>query len=382
MYGKTYSRRTIEAFRQPRVLGKRVEPECAYLMMGHGGELHANVRPVVRVPSTPTEPNIEVDNTVVPPGCTLIVLVHSGELLADNRPFLRFFNGSLTEEELVHPEENLASLRRVLRGPVAIYKEGDTYPDFEYQMISAWAKTPNVQLMASGLAKSPFTLDPLLPSDFDLNTFPQDTPVGELEDTLLRIFSADTYSHPLELEQYILQNPTMPLREFIRKLMRGYAVTQSDLFRKVLQGTMAPGVFYNVICRGLMNERKNYYQHPSPNLNRYVRSGPGSRLRKEHGSSKGAILPLRKNTMPDRIFRRLSEAVGQRAPYMSRALEKSPSNVDAEIAKRYAMLEEAGISPRGKNLEQQEINELLLRQQAGTRKRRKSKLRRKSRRSL
>ena len=366
MYGKTYSRQTIEGFRQPRVVGKKVEPECAYLMMGHGGELHANVRPVVRLPSTPTEPNIEIDNTVVPPGCTLVVLVHSGEMLADNRPFLRFFNGSLTEDQLIHPEDNSDALRRVLRGPVAIYKEGDTYPDFEYQMISAWAKTPNVQLMASGLAKSPFTLDPLLPSDFDLNTFREDTPVEELKDTLLRLFSADTYAHPLELEQYILQNPTMPLRQFIRKLIWAYAVTQSAFFRKVVQGTMAPGVFYNVICRGLMNERKNYYQHPAPNLNRYVRSGPESRLRTEHGSSRGAILPLRKQTIPHRILSRLSEAVGQRAPYMRRALE---------INQQYPELhEEEGQWIRG--------NTGWVSQKAGTRKRRKSKLRRRSRRSL
>ena len=103
--------------------------QTAYLIMGHGSEI----------------PKSKIRN-IVPPGCTLVVEVHSGEVSYSNdNKFINYHNKSIYLDPINNYKEVVKAISNTQR-TLAIYKEGDEYPDFSYTLLSYWTSESSSRL--------------------------------------------------------------------------------------------------------------------------------------------------------------------------------------------------------------------------------------------
>lgn len=221
-------------------------PKTAFVIMGHGEELS--------------------DMKVVPPGCILVVEVHSGELnyLTDTF-FTNIFNDP-NNENWLDPVKNYKYITDFVKKnsplnkkpSLAIYREGDIYPDFKYHLLSYWdsiGKNNTFNLKDSGIAKYPFTKGKSTKmiveytekdkgefiSLYDKSMYPPNDILNqEIEEfkkaEFLDFVEADTFLNIMEG----VRDPTDITR-----------IKQSEIFDKVekREDGFEPGVFYNFVCR-------------------------------------------------------------------------------------------------------------------------------------
>ena len=224
-------------------------PKTAFVMMGHGGELS--------------------DMKVVPPGCILVVEAHSGELTRVGKLFPAIFNDP-NNANFLDPVKNYKYINDFLikqmpsknKTSLAIYREGDIYPDFNYHLLSYWdSKDDNIGqknsflLMDSGIAKYPFIKGKTMiitvkyeqedkgetMSLYDKSMYPpKDIFNQEIEDF-----------KTLELLDDVKPNTFLNIMEGLRDSTDITKIKQSEIFNKVekREDGFEPGVFYNFICR-------------------------------------------------------------------------------------------------------------------------------------
>jgi len=267
-----------------RILAKNTDrqagenhPTTAYLIMGHGRE--------------------EKTSYIVPKGCMLVVDVHSGELNYGVK-FTRFFDNTIDKEKFLNPIDNYAELTQKIsnKKSLAIYREGDEYPDFTYHLISYWDMgdpdrtviVPNTyKLLDSGIAQYPFSdtaergrirqisydAGPsLLIEKFDLSILPT---MKELSD--------EVTGHLTSVKQII--DAEIPL----------LYIKQSELFKRVKEKKLEAGVFYNLICRAT-----------SPDILEIPEGNLTERIKSSHRMSRINRSNLKPNAPPHNTFGRLN----------------------------------------------------------------------------
>jgi len=204
-------------------------PKTAYVMMGHGGETD--------------------ELCTVPPGCMLVVEVHSGEV--NYGPYYNEFykkpndiflnpidNYKKVVQRISHKKEGSNGSKTL-----AIYREGDTYYDFNYQLLSFWLRRDGtIQLGDSGIIEYPFIF---IPPEY----FPQPPEMSP------EIYSMDASINVL-LDKYRMSvfptkntmvekfGDTKSIGSRLNDIINFVTIKQSTLFEK-----LPPGVFYNLLCR-------------------------------------------------------------------------------------------------------------------------------------
>ena len=315
--------------------------QTAYVIMGHGSEI----------------PKTKIKN-IVPPGCTLVVEVHSGELnyLSDFDNIINYPNKSIFLDPINNYKEVVKAITNTQK-TLAIYKEGDEYPDFQYGLLSSWTSkssshvNPNqIRLRDSGIMEYPFkSIKPnhIVPKNelYDINSPNLDIfadqfrnsiyPSKEVVKNFINNNKFNTLNDIMKSMQYISETNTVKLRTICNKykwnknqiissseylkiinpevynplnIKSIIEVKQSELFKK-----LPPGVFYNLVCRATSNNIretakvfiKNDYWY---SVNREI-------------IKNNVRLPIktRKNTnqyfIPE-IMGQISEAELQRKPYI------------------------------------------------------------------
>jgi hypothetical protein len=219
-------------------------PKTAYLMLGHGEEL----------PET----------HIVPPGCMLVVDVHSGELTYTD--FNEDFLVQLEHNEMVlNPIDNYNNVSKLMssKKSLAIYREGDEYPDFSYTLISSWGHINNEKLVPEGFFlllesgilqypfeyKYPYPIQKIVKTTdsqqkfldmYRMSVYPKRDSINTaILSTFKKLPRIPTLAHILHSAHTKIDSP-------LYKLLR---IKQSELFEMVSRGELEPGIFYNLICR-------------------------------------------------------------------------------------------------------------------------------------
>ena len=158
----------------------------------------------------------------------------------------------------------MINLSREYYTPLAIYREGDEYPDFSYNLLLQWNDEDNSYLFNdSGIAKYPFTKGQS-PSGEQIpiiNTVNKTFPGTNL---FLNLYNKSEYPIRDELETIINTIQTeKTIRNIIRfpEIEKKLSITQSELFEK-----LGPGVYYNLVCRAT----KDSFLIKDPDMNRYI----------------------------------------------------------------------------------------------------------------
>jgi hypothetical protein len=287
-------------------LRKRVNPEkltganhppTAFVMMGHGKERTTNKR-------------------VVPEGCILVVQIHSGEL---NYFIPNFYSNIFNDPEKDRYLDPIANYKYITdkinigRGisentPLAIYIEGDEYPEFVYTLISYLdtdlednSKNPrdSFKIKDSGIAQYPF-----IEGEAYNEIIRKDV---EGKEIFLNLYNKSTYPPRAEIEQIIDEIPgTKNLNDIIYSsgIEKKLTIRQSELFK-----ILGKGVYYNLVCR-----------FTSPKLLVNDIFTKRKIINNNQRSLVNSSLHLRKNR-PE-ILQAIGEAEGQRQGFIGR-LNKS-----------------------------------------------------------
>jgi len=229
---KLYNLRTHRQLDPRRLTGENA-PSMAYVIMGHGEEL----------------PEMKI----VPKGCILVVKVHSGELSYNTHElFTKIFNGN--GSDYLDPVSNYSKILNNLDiGNFAIYREGDTYPDFNYHLLSMWENHRQgrvYDLSDSGIEKYPFTKRIVKLNSY-YNDLPYEIPV---KDIIKNLYTTSIYPNIESIDGMlnIIDTDASKLSDYINNpLFEVYkTIKQSELFNKAeRRDGFEPGVFYNFICR-------------------------------------------------------------------------------------------------------------------------------------
>jgi hypothetical protein len=150
------------------------------------------------------------------------------------------------------PFTNYIKISRII-GNFAIYREGDTYPDFNYHLLTMWENYREIlfyDLSDSGIEKYPFTkrivkrisyYNDLL---YELSS----------KDIIKSLYTTSIYPTVEDIDGMlnIIDTGDSKLSDYIKNpLFEVYkTIKQSELFNKVeRKDGFKPGVFYNFICR-------------------------------------------------------------------------------------------------------------------------------------
>jgi hypothetical protein len=242
----------------------------AYTVMGHGNEEPTQIYKV-------------------PKGCTLIVAAHSSEPTI----LRRVLNNTI---KLLYPENRSIILDPLkfkkdifeLFGSVAIYTEGEEYPNYTYQLLNYFQgneeKGINNMLIKSGfidvtLADKKFIFE----INEDLNnikkhftknytTVDYNTPLfingkfNPVAEQMIRSFNIpQLFNNSIIMRQNDISKILEKLINYIRPKRIKYKqntvkdfiilltfktfITQKKLFDMVENGKLRPGIFYNFVCR-------------------------------------------------------------------------------------------------------------------------------------
>jgi len=213
--------------------------KSAYLLIGHGRE------------------NEQINDTV-PKGCTLIVSVGPSELAYTKfRRFIRDPNHVKYLEPVEHIDEIINRY-----GSVAVFQEGDDYPNFDYQLLGIHDLSGgNYLMMSSGMIMYPFydgwqtfKVDEVIKSDdkaltvipqyFEHSSYPTQAHVIDEIKRMARIQG--------------IAPEILPVKLFIdlAKKCDVFKVTQKELFDMVRRDELKPGAFYNFACRTMKPVKK------------------------------------------------------------------------------------------------------------------------------
>ena len=263
-YKQSYNREQAELHNNPaKQVDRSNESETAYVILGHGIHMLDNY-------------------IVVPPGCIYVVGIAIGE--TSYSPWLNRFDD---DPIFLNPEKNYDALVKKIskNKSLAIYKAGDRCPNSVYILdsIFPFRKEGQQKLIATdaGIQEYPFkgrNLDSVNDSSFleyiktnPLN--PSAAPIFSITDSYSNLILTyrdsilptmndllafkDNYKTIKDLLD-ARRNRESPYRKLIRQ-------TQGDLFKKVVDKELKPGVFYNLICREA-NGRNNYLEshHNAP----------------------------------------------------------------------------------------------------------------------
>ena len=251
--------------------------QTAYLIMGHGSEI----------------PKTKIRN-IVPPGCTLVVEVHSGEVnyISDFNNIINYTNKSIFLDPINNYKELVGAISNT-QGSLAIYKEGDEYPDFQYNLLSYWNSkalkivNPNqLMLSDSGIMEYPFeSIQPnhIIPNKniYDINSpsfdiFPDKFrnsiyPSKEVVKKFINDYNLSTFGDIIYTFNNISKTNQAKVHTLLDKYQMNKAkVMNSNEFDKIVNPEVYPpfniksilnvkqsqlfkklphGVFYNLICR-------------------------------------------------------------------------------------------------------------------------------------
>jgi hypothetical protein len=271
-------------------------PTTAFVMMGHGAEL-----PIIKI---------------VPKDCIIVVQVHSGEVNSLPEGFFTNFLNNREKDKFLDPITNYKyivdtiNLRRVYYTPAAIYREGDEYPDFSYDLLLKWDNNDNTYTFnESGVAKYPFTKGQSS-SGIQLpivTTVEKKVPGKEI---FLKLYDKSEYPTRAELEPIV---DTISIEKTIRNIIKfpeikkKLSIKQSELFEK-----LGPGVYYNLVCRATSDS----FVIKHPDENRYIINNNQRSL----VNSSGHIL---KNKFE--ILQGIIEAEAHRKRFIGQLNKSSPS---------------------------------------------------------
>ena len=206
--------------------------ETAYVMIAHGYE---------EAPHT----------DVVPDGCTLVI--KAGPCEPTYTDFARFIKDS-RHEKYLDPEKYIDQITQRY-GPVAIFKEGDVYPNLVYKLIGYHREKGDIRyMMSSGIIEYPFY--------YGSKTFRNIQLVGGKVDALkvlTQYFQHSIYPIQDDVEGYIKEyanksnDKKITVDEFVKVSDKDkkFTITQRELFDLVQDGMLQPGVFYSFSCRDI-----------------------------------------------------------------------------------------------------------------------------------
>ncbi len=217
------------------------KPEkSAYLLIGHGRELPPH-------------------EDTVPKGCTLVVKAGPCEVTYTRfKPFIKDPKYEKYLDPVKHIDQIIARY-----GPVAIFQEGDVYPNFEYSLIAFHKGPGDVRsMMTSGTIQYPFYYDwetfrefeeisgqdkaiEVLPKYFEHSIYPsKDSVIGEIE-------------RMAKIQGMLTRQITVDFfMSMAKKYSTVFKVSQKELFDMVREGRLAPGAFYHFICRSMKPVKK------------------------------------------------------------------------------------------------------------------------------
>ncbi len=223
--------------------GSSAAPKSAYLMIGHGTESS---------PHTDT----------VPAGCTLVVKASVCEPTYTN--FIDFIQDK-NQEKFLDPVANADQIIERY-GPVAIYHEGDVYPNIKYKLIAHHdmdsMDPSSIMIMSSGVIQYPFNkrsekitnykaLKKNLSALAYIHLFYENSVYPtrrEIQDKILDIEKTEKMSPgSLSVGGFIQ----------VANKYKSCVISQKQLFDFVRDGKFAPGAFYNFSCRSLSSNLKS-----------------------------------------------------------------------------------------------------------------------------
>jgi len=218
-------------------------PKTAYVIMGHGGEI--------------------LDDKNMPEGCVLVTQVHSGEInyVGGSNIYTCMFNyPAAAKSRFLDPitnYEDISDTINIGRGtlhfdytPLAVYRTGNSYPEFTYTLLSYWDSDrpddakfvgqPNsYKICDSGLAQYPFIEGPKVCVVFEKNSIDYEP--------LIEAFRRSVYPTSAEIRAFIeaMPNPKT-MGTIIPSLLTSplIKISQTQLFTKY-----GAGVYYNLVCR-------------------------------------------------------------------------------------------------------------------------------------
>jgi len=316
-------------------LKSRIQPvlepkiyDTAYIMLGHGYEV------------------IDTGLKVVPPGCMLVVEAQSGEgnylplkfeeeilMLGDKiLDPISNYNEILTKTPYYTKrttwEPNVVEGISFKKKSLAIYREGDEYPDYIYSLISKWnvdasdkitknIHPPKYILRNSGIIEYPFKGKPVeyIDTTVDSNI--------EGKDIYLNLYNGSVYPNMDEIGAIISSMPSTTIGDILNNdgIKGKIKVKQSEIFEKIKEGIFKPGVYYNFVCRTTsnantitklnrtkLNRTKLNNTKPNSNSNTVIQ-----RLNYERYNNLGVA------KMPLEFKRAIAEAEVHRKPYILHA---------------------------------------------------------------
>lgn len=282
-------------------------PPTAFVVMGHGNEETANKK-------------------IVPKGCILVVQVHSGEvnyLKQDsetaifNDPEKHRYLDPIANYKYITDKINLArTSNKKYYTPLAVYIEGDEYPDFVYSLISYWDNdlADNSSMPAgtfllrySGIAQYPFP-----EGDPYAEVIGKDT---EGKEKFLNLYKKSIYPPRGEIAQIIDEMPgNKTLNDIIYspEVEKKIKIKQSELFE-----ALGKGVYYNLVCRATKSSL----------LVKHTNTGRNA-INNNQRSLVNSSLHLRKDR-PE-ILQAIGEAEGQRQGFIGKLNKNHATNVQEE----------------------------------------------------
>ena len=290
----------IQGFKQKLVKKEILDygpnhPDTAYSVYGHGSEVKGS-------------------KGIVPPGCILVVKAHSGELTYNAPGHGKRYTDIFTNKDFLDPISNIKLLLKTY-GSIAIYREGDYYPDFYYNLVNVTfdakqttGKKIEGMMSLSGLVSIP--LDNSLSSENvieDAKGFYDIKGEDFTQDFLKDLFIASAVPTPEQASQLIDKHRRKSNIELVRELTKSpiMKIKQSEIFDRVGKGLLKKGVFYNLVCRltdeTILEIEKNNYQKV---IAEHVRQG-----------QKGKIV----TKAPYEIKAGIEEAVLHRKKYLKQA---------------------------------------------------------------
>jgi hypothetical protein len=296
--------RKVNALRQrkrvdPAKLTGENHPPTAFVVMGHGEEETTNKK-------------------IVPEGCILVVQVHSGEVNYSTKNADAIIYNDPEKYRYLDPIANYKYITdkiNIGRGistntPLAIYLEGDEYPEFKYTLLSFWdtdisdtmGEPNSFRLRHSGIAKYPF-----VEGEIDDKTIKKDV---EGKEIFLNLYNKSIYPPRAEIEQIIDEMPgTKTIMDIIYspQIENKIKINQSELFK-----ILGKGVYYNLVCRQTGNPKlliKQNFSNKDGWTDRLV-------INNNQRSLLNSSLHFRKNR-PE-ILQAIGEAEGQRQGFIGK----------------------------------------------------------------
>jgi len=317
----------------PKRLTGDNRPYSAFFMMGHGGE--------------------SLDIKIVPPGCIIVVKVHSGELnFLDESIVFPYILNHEKIDNFLDPVTNYKDVTTIINShlnsktPLAIYREGDEYPDFYYTLLSSW----NAELLGygkdtyllenSGIVEYPLHGAIVTPTKLFIN---KSAPGKE---AFLDLYNASSLPYRFQLEQIINTIPEPTIENIINfpQIQSLINIRQSDLFQ--IKG---PGVYYNLVCRATRESIRvsdlETHQEILNNSQRALVDSSGH---------------LRKNRTE--ILRQIGEAEHQRKDLIEKIRKNKSDNISGRIINELYFLEQQNNQPLSKIREFKLRNYLTLKQ--------------------